>query len=97
MKYMSLIMILSLIHYCLGCYSTNIIKQNSENQIATKETILENSNKGTYIFTRDSAKYYFHPKTYEIKGIVFQGKGQKFYQGQRLVGEYDIKIELKNI
>jgi len=97
MKPISVILIFSSIYYCLGCYNTNLIKQDNENYKTVEKFITENSDRDIYVITRDSEKFYFPAHSYGIKNNVFQGRGRKYNQGVRKFGEYEITIDVPKI
>ena len=97
MKPLSIILIISHFYYCFGCYSTNLIKQDNENHKTVEKFITENSDRDIYVITRNSEIFYFPAHSFEIKNNVLQGRGQKYNQGIRKFGEYDIKIDVPKI
>ena len=97
MKPLSIILIISHIYYCFGCYSTNLIKQDNENHKTVEKFITENSDRDIYVITRNSEIFYFPAHSFEIKNNVLKGRGQKYNQGIRKFGEYDIKIDVPKI
>ena len=77
MKTLSIILILSLLHLSLACYSTALIKENegdSQNKIRER---LEDSSNDIVVKTYDSHAYQFNQDTYILAGDTLQGKGCK--------------------
>ncbi len=74
MKCISIILILSFLYYCLGCYSTRVIKQEDEilNCLKQKEGIY-------YLSTQNSERYSFknHHYKYNFENDTLYGSAKR--------------------
>ena len=77
MKSISIILILSLLHLYLGCYSTKLIKADEEDGKNEIRENLEDSSKDIIVKTYDSCTYMFNQNTYKMIEDTLQGTGCK--------------------
>jgi hypothetical protein len=90
MKGLSIILILSLLHYYLGCYSTKTLK----NQPACQYTLKESD--PIYVKTKDRITYFYAPGTYKFENDTLYGYGQKLIWNEKQAPE-PVKIACGDI
>jgi hypothetical protein len=77
MKKISIILILSFIHYCLGCYSTKILKNEESCQHFYKPS------DPIYVKTKERETYFYANGTYTFKNDTLYGYGRKVLGGHK--------------
>ena len=107
MKIISIVLIVSLLHLSLACYSTELIKANEVDSQSKIRESLENSSKDIVVKTYDSHTYMFNQDTYTLIRDTLQGTGcqvipdSDFYKIENEESEYsyisDEKMHLQNI
>jgi hypothetical protein len=71
MKNLSVILILSFLHYCLGCYSTKVLKNEEAFVYSFEKT------EPIYVKTKERITYFYASGTYKLENDTLYGYGQR--------------------
>ena len=71
MKNLSVILIFSILHYCLGCYSTKVLKNEEACVYSFKKT------EPIYVKSKERITYFYASGTYKFENDTLYGYGQR--------------------
>jgi len=91
MRSIAIILILSLLYYCLGCYNTMVVKNEKEFQDAHQ------MNGEINVITRNSITYFYDKNSYKFENDTLYGEGQMVTKQGWKNGPASIKIAFTDI